>query len=207
MMFSAGGSRVELFSRSAGSREAARRFVGAPPRCPRAARPRRQNGGHGGAVRRAGARHGHGVADRRSGVRRPGAQEAGVPRFGRLAESDAILATNSSSYPSSRLLDAVESPERLLNVHFQMPPELIGAEPCRAAGPTPRSSTPSPGGCRRYGFVPITVIRESVGFLFNRISAAIERECLIVVAEGVSTPEEVDRIWRLSLGTALGPSG
>ncbi len=46
----------------------------------------------------------------------------------RLAESDAILATNSSSYPSSRLLDVVESPERLLNVHFQMPPELIAVE-------------------------------------------------------------------------------
>jgi len=27
----------------------------------------------------------------------------------------------------------------------------------------------------------------------------------MVVAEGVSTPEEVDRIWRLSTGTALGP--
>lgn len=48
-------------------------------------------------------------------------------------------------------------------------------------------------------------MRESVGFLFNRIWAAIKRECLMVVAEGVSTPEEVDRIWRLSLGTALGP--
>ena len=48
--------------------------------------------------------------------------------LGRLAGSDAILATNSSSYPSSRLLDAAESPERLLNVHFQMPPELIAVE-------------------------------------------------------------------------------
>ncbi len=47
--------------------------------------------------------------------------------------------------------------------------------------------------------------RESVGFLFNRIWAAIKRECLMVVAEGVVNPEEVDRIWRLSLGTALGP--
>ena len=40
----------------------------------------------------------------------------------------------------------------------------------------------------RYGLVPFTVMRESVGFLFNRIWHAIRRECLMVVAEGVSTP-------------------
>ncbi len=41
--------------------------------------------------------------------------------------------------------------------------------------------------------------------MFNRSWHAIRRECLMVVAEGVAAPEEVDRIWRLSLGTALGP--
>ena len=125
--------------------------------------------------------------------------------LGRLAESDAILATNSSSYPSSRLAGAAESPERLLNVHFQMPPELIAVE-LISCGRTDAAVTGALAGrLPRYGFVPFTVMRESVGLLFNRIWAAIKRECLMVVAEGVSTPEEVDRIWRLSLGTALGP--
>lgn len=53
--------------------------------------------------------------------------------------------------------------------------------------------------------MPFTVRRESVGFLFNRIWHATRRECLMVVAEGVSTSEEVSCIWRLSTGTALGP--
>jgi 3-hydroxybutyryl-CoA dehydrogenase len=109
VMFSAGGSRVHLFSRSAGTREAARRFVD----------------GHVSSVREQ-----LGLAARSPGpVELFDALEAAVARawlivesvsedlalkkqvFGeldRLAEPDAILATNSSSYPSSRLLDAVE---------------------------------------------------------------------------------------------------
>ena len=123
MMFSAGGSRVHLFSlrRLARGRETLRRRA------------------------RAGARERLGLDARSLGtVELFDALEPAVAtawlivesvsedlalkkqvfrELDRLAESDAILATNSSSYPSSRLLDAVESPERLLNVHFQMPPE------------------------------------------------------------------------------------
>lgn len=206
MMFSAGGSRVQLFSRSAGSREAARRFVDE-----HASDVREQLGL---AARSAGTVELFDTLEPAvatawliiEAVSEDLALKKQVFReLGRLAESDAILATNSSSYPSSRLLDAVESPERLLNVHFQMPPELIAVE-LMSCGRTDAAVIDALAErLPRYGFVPFTVMRESVGFLFNRIWAAIKRECLMVVAEGVSTPEEVDRIWRLSLGTALGP--
>jgi 3-hydroxybutyryl-CoA dehydrogenase len=49
----------------------------------------------------------------------------------------------------------------------------------------------------RYGLVPFRVRRESDGFIFNRIWAAIKRECLMVVEEGVASPEDVDRMWQL----------
>ena len=206
MMLSAGGSKVHLFSRSADSREAAKRFVDE----------------HASSVREQ-----LGLAARSLGTvelfdaLEPAVATAwliveSVPEdlalkkqvfreLDRLAESDAILATNSSSYPSSGLLDAVESPERLLNVHFQMPPELIAVELMSCGRTDAAVINALVEQLPRYGLVPFTVRRESVGFLFNRIWAAIKRECLMVVAEGVSTPEEVDRIWRLSLGTALGP--
>jgi 3-hydroxybutyryl-CoA dehydrogenase len=40
-----------------------------------------------------------------------------------LAATDAILASNSSSYASRMLLDKVNHPERVLNIHFYMPPK------------------------------------------------------------------------------------
>src|SRR5262249_17777406 len=56
-----------------------------------------------------------------------------------------------------------------------------------------------------FGLEPYLVRRESVGFIFNRIWAASKRESLAVVAEGVSTPEEVDAIFSRILGGPAGP--
>lgn len=46
----------------------------------------------------------------------------------RLAAADAVLASNSSSLPSSQLIGKVEHPERVLNTHYQQPPELSCVE-------------------------------------------------------------------------------
>lgn len=48
---------------------------------------------------------------------------------------------------------------------------------------------------KEAGLHPITALKESTGFVFNRIWAAIKREVLSVLAEGVSTPEEIDAVW------------
>ena len=56
----------------------------------------------------------------------------------------------------------------------------------------------------RYGLLPFEVHVESVGFIFNRIWAAIKREALMVLHEAVASPGDVDRIWR-ALGTPTGP--
>ena len=52
-----------------------------------------------------------------------------------------------------------------------------------------------------YGFLPYHVLKESVGFIYNRIWAAIKRESLAVVAEGVSTPQIVDQLFQSILGS------
>lgn len=114
----------------------------------------------------------------------------------RLLPNDAILATNSSSHPSSALVDSVNHPERLLNLHFQMPPVLNAVE-LMSCGRTDPDIIPALSSVlKRVGLVPFHVQQESVGFLFNRVWAAIKRECLMVLEEGVSTPEQLDAIFR-----------
>lgn len=122
-----------------------------------------------------------------------------------LAAPDAILATNSSSYPSSELAGSVANPARLLNTHFLMPPDVIPVE-LMSCGQTDEAVIPLlaellPG----YGLTPYVVRRESMGFIFNRIWAAIKRETLAVVAEGVATPQEVDAIYAQATGMRHGP--
>jgi 3-hydroxybutyryl-CoA dehydrogenase len=56
-----------------------------------------------------------------------------------------------------------------------------------------------------YGLTPYVVQRESMGFIFNRVWAAIKRETLAVVAEGVASPEVVDAIICQATGMKPGP--
>ena len=128
--------------------------------------------------------------------------------FGQLDElsaTDAILASNSSSYASRMFLDKVHRPERVLNIHFYMPPKKNAVD-VMSCGKTDRdvidfvlATLP------RFGFYPFEARRESTGFIFNRVWAAVKRESLEVVAEGVSTPQEVDRMFEINTGSAAGP--
>ena len=122
-----------------------------------------------------------------------------------LAADDAILASNSSSYSSRLFLDKVHHPERVLNIHFYMPPKQAAVD-VMSCGQTDRdvidfvmATLP------QFGLYPFEARRESTGFIFNRVWAAMKRESLEVVAEGVSTPQDLDRMFEINTGSAGGP--
>ena len=123
----------------------------------------------------------------------------------RLAEPDAVLTTNSSSLPSSRMIDKVEHPERVLNTHYQQPPELNSVELMSCGRTDDGLIDALMAKLPQYGFAPFRVRRESDGFIFNRIWAAIKRECLMVVQEGVATPQDVDEMWKIFTAPGIPP--
>jgi 3-hydroxyacyl-CoA dehydrogenase len=56
------------------------------------------------------------------------------------------------------------------------------------------------------GLHPIVALKESTGFVFNRIWAAIKRETIKVLAEGVSIPSEIDRVFKENYGVRAIPN-
>jgi 3-hydroxybutyryl-CoA dehydrogenase len=123
----------------------------------------------------------------------------------RLAEPDAILCSNSSSIPTSQMIAKVEHPERVLNTHYQQPPEQNAVE-LMSCGKTDDGVIDAlMEKIPQYGLVPFRVRRESDGFIFNRIWAAIKRECLMVVDEGVASPEDVDALWEIFTRAGVPP--
>ena len=56
-----------------------------------------------------------------------------------------------------------------------------------------------------FGVHAFEVRRESTGFIFNRIWAAIKREALTVVAEGVARPEDVDGMFKVNWRVLAAP--
>lgn len=123
----------------------------------------------------------------------------------RLAAPDAILTSNSSSFPTSEFIEKVANPARVLNTHFMMPPLVNSVELMTSGATDDRIIALLMDTFPKYGLTPYHVMRESVGFIFNRIWAAIKREALAVAEEGVAAPDTVDRIFRQNFGTDLGP--
>jgi 3-hydroxybutyryl-CoA dehydrogenase len=128
-----------------------------------------------------------------------------VAKLDRLADPDAIVASNSSSLPTSQLIGDVAHPERVLNTHYYMPPELNAVE-LMSCGETDEAIIEALiAKLPDYGLVPFHVRRESDGFIFNRIWAAIKRECLMVVEEGVAPPSDVDGMWNIFVRAGVPP--
>lgn len=123
----------------------------------------------------------------------------------RLSDSDAILASNSSSLPTSQMLGDVQHRWRVLNTHYQQPPELSAVE-LMSCGETDEGVISAlMSKLPEYGLIPFWVRRESDGFIFNRIWASIKRECLMVVEEGVAMPADVDAMWDIFTSAGIPP--
>jgi 3-hydroxybutyryl-CoA dehydrogenase len=131
-----------------------------------------------------------------------------IPLWGeidRAAPRDTIFATNSSSFPSRLMAENVRDKSRLCNTHFYMPPEINGLD-LMSDGETDRGLldtllTVLP----EFGVHPFEARKECTGFIFNRVWAAIKRESLAVVAEGVARPEDVDGMFKVNWGVPAGP--
>jgi 3-hydroxybutyryl-CoA dehydrogenase len=134
--------------------------------------------------------------------------EIKVPLWGEIDEAappDTIFATNSSSYPSRLMAEKVRDKTRLCNMHFYMPPEFNALD-LMSDGETDRGLlntllTVLP----EFGVYPFEARRECTGFIFNRVWAAIKRESLAVVAEGVARPEDVDGMFKVNWRVPAGP--
>jgi 3-hydroxybutyryl-CoA dehydrogenase len=131
-----------------------------------------------------------------------------IPLWGeidRAAPPDTIFATNSSSFPSRLMAENVRDKTRLCNTHFYMPPQFNALD-LMSDGQTDRGLldtllTVLP----EFGVHPFEARKECTGFIFNRVWAAIKRECIAVVAEGVARPEDVDGMFKVNWGVPAGP--
>lgn len=118
---------------------------------------------------------------------------------------DVIIATNSSSYTSTEMIEKVKHRHRIVNTHYYMPPEALPVEimPNRWTDEAVARLLIEQN--KRHGFIPFHVRRESVGLIANRIWAAIKRESLYTYAEGVAEPSEIDSILEKVFGFYHGP--
>ena len=125
-----------------------------------------------------------------------------------FAPKNAILATNSSSIPVSKIAKATKRPEKCLNLHFYSLDLGRNIVDVMGATKTPRRIIEAgKEWVRSIGCIPLTVKKELLGFCFNRVWRAVKRETLHVWAGGYVDFRDIDRGWMVWTGMSQGPFG
>ncbi len=123
-----------------------------------------------------------------------------------LLPPGALLATNSSSIPVSRLEGSLAHPERVLNIHFYGPVSKNNFADIQAGTRTsPEAVQRARDWIDRIGCVALMVKKECMGFVFNRVWHAVKRECLASWAGGHADFKDLDRAWMIWSGMITGP--
>ncbi|TQS33774.1 hypothetical protein Golomagni_05868, partial [Golovinomyces magnicellulatus] len=146
---------------------------------------------------------------------RPALKKQVIQQLDSLSPSSTIIASNSSSYTCDELIRGLDlkHKSRILSAHTYWPPETRELKLTRRAAIEIMGHSETDVACidllmqksQEHGFTPFKVKNNSMGYLYNRIWAAIKREALLAAAEGAGTPQEIDNIFKDVLKTDNGP--
>jgi 3-hydroxybutyryl-CoA dehydrogenase len=126
-------------------------------------------------------------------------------RVSRTLRADAILASNTSSLSISTLAGFVTAPERFVGVHFFNPvPMMALVEVIRGEQTSDETVAAARAYAEAVGKTPITV-KDSPGFVVNRIFFPMINEAAHEFEEGVASAEDIDTGMKLGANWPMGP--
>jgi 3-hydroxybutyryl-CoA dehydrogenase len=119
--------------------------------------------------------------------------------------TDAILASNTSSIPITRLAQASADPARFIGVHFFNPvPVMALVEIIRGLATSDATVASVDAYVKAIGKTAVHV-NDAPGFAVNRILLPMLNEAAFALGEGVSSIQDIDNACRLGLNHPMGP--
>ena len=123
--------------------------------------------------------------------------------LGEITTCAAVLASNTSSLPITKIAEAANSPDRVVGLHFFNPVHRMPlVEVIRSSRTSDQALATTIRFARRIGKVVI-VVKDVPGFLINRILLSYLNEAGFLFEEGMKM-EDIDRIAR-DFGMPMGP--
>jgi len=121
------------------------------------------------------------------------------------AMPDAIVASNTSSISITALAAVVRNPAQFLGMHFFNPvPMMALVELIRGLQTSDATIDAVRAFAQRLGKTPI-VVRNSPGFVVNRILCPMINEAIFALQEGLASAEDIDNGMRLGCNHPIGP--
>ncbi|WP_425230967.1 3-hydroxyacyl-CoA dehydrogenase NAD-binding domain-containing protein [Sphingomonas sp.] len=124
---------------------------------------------------------------------------------GAVMAADAILASNTSSIPITRLAQAAPDPARFVGVHFFNPVPVMGLiELIRGLATSDATVAAVEAYAVRLG-KEVVHANDAPGFIVNRVLMPMLNEACFALGEGVASVRDIDLACRLGLNHPMGP--
>lgn len=121
------------------------------------------------------------------------------------APKGAILATNTSSLPITRIAEGNAAAPRIVGMHFFNPVPLMKLLELVVGEKTADATVAA---ALQFGVrlgKEVITVRDRPGFASSRLGIAIAMEAIRMVEEGVASPEDIDKAMVFGYGHPMGP--
>jgi len=122
-----------------------------------------------------------------------------------FAKPGATIATNTSSISITKLAGAMKHPHRFIGMHFFNPVPMMALVELIRGLQTDDATVEAAGAlAKQLGKTPI-VVKNSPGFIVNRLLCPMLNEAVFVYAEGLASVQEIDDGMKLGCNHPIGP--
>ncbi|MBB4982977.1 MULTISPECIES: 3-hydroxyacyl-CoA dehydrogenase family protein [Streptomyces] len=124
----------------------------------------------------------------------------------KIVKDGAVLASNTSAIPITKIAAVTERPEAVVGVHFFSPvPMMQLVELVRGYKTSDETLATARAFAESVGKTCIVVNRDVAGFVTTRLISALVVEAAKLHESGVATAEDIDIACKLGFGHAMGP--
>ena len=124
---------------------------------------------------------------------------------GKVLGAEAILASNTSSIPITRLAQAAPDPARFMGVHFFNPVPVMGLIELIRGLATSDATVAAVESFGQSLGKKIVHANDAPGFIVNRVLMPMINEAVFALGEGVATMQDIDSACMLGLNHPMGP--
>ena len=124
---------------------------------------------------------------------------------GKVLGNAAIMASNTSSIPITRMANHSPDPERFIGLHFFNPVPVMGLIEVIPGLATARDTTDRVTAFAEGLGKQVVLSQDEPGFVVNRILLPMINEAVFVLGQSTAAIEDIDKGCRLGLNHPMGP--
>ncbi|MEP2236549.1 MAG: 3-hydroxyacyl-CoA dehydrogenase NAD-binding domain-containing protein [Alteripontixanthobacter sp.] len=132
-------------------------------------------------------------------------KQAIFEKAGKVLAADAIMASNTSSIPITRMANFSPDPERFIGLHFFNPVPVMGLIEVIPGLATAQQTTDRTVTFAEGLGKEVVLSQDEPGFVVNRILLPMINEAVFLLGQSTAGIEDIDKGCRLGLNHPMGP--